>query len=385
VTPSEKIDNSTAPDDGNDPTEPPASGDFVEKTYTLDSTKDLTVIASGEKAQGETLTIHDFFTIIFGAKTKVDGSSKTFSDGYAGGLRLNFQSSTGDDMSCSVKFTTTGAATIKIWWVSGGDGRNFAIYNESGEIIATTTDTSVKNELYISTLQVEAAGTYFLGVPDGSNNLYRLDVTMLVPDDSGSSEETQPDATEPEDGDKIVLDASDMDAFAAGDKADGDTLVINGFFTLHLSAKSKVESKVKTFPDGYTGTQRFSLGGKTEVENGMLNSVEFTADGATTLKIWWIGGGEGRYIAIYDANGNIVASTELCAEKDDMHISELTLTKGGKYYIGMPEGNNYLFRVEAAAAEAAPETGDSSLVSLAIALLLASATAVVILPRKKSF
>ena len=392
-TPDGKIDNSTQPDDGEDPTEPeatepPASGDMVESTITLNPSNDLPILASGEKAKGETMTIHDFFTVIFGEKTKVDGSSKTFSDGFSGSFRLNFQSKTDTaDMSCTVKFTTTSAATIKIWWVSGGDGRNFAIYNEAGEIVATTTDTSIKNELYISTLELAAAGTYYLGVPDGSNNLYRLDVTMMVPDDSGDTDPTEPEATEPEDDGKLVLDAGDMDQFAAGDKADGDTLVIDGFFTLHLSAKSKVEAKVKTFSDGYTGTQRFSLGGATDVANGMLNSVEFTADGATTLKIWWVGGGEGRYIAIYDANGNIVASTELCAEKDDLHISELTLKKGGKYYIGMPEGNNYLFRVEATVSEepSAPQTGDSSMVSLAIALMLASAAAVVILPRKKFF
>jgi len=389
-TPDGKIDNSTKPDDGDDPTDPtdpPASGDLVETTITLNPTEDLPIIASGEKAKGETMTLHDFFTVIFGEKTKVDGSSKTFSDGFTGGFRLNFQSKTDpSDMSCTVKFTTTSAATVKIWWVSGGDGRNFAIYNEAGEIVATTTDTSIKNELYISTLELAAAGTYYLGVPDGSNNLYRLDVTMMVAGEPGDPDATEPDATEPEDG-KLVLDAGDMDPFAAGDKADGDTLVIDDFFTLHLSAKSKVEGKVKTFADGYTGTQRFSLGGKTEVENGMLNSVEFAADGATTLKIWWVGGGEGRYIAIYDANGNIVATTELCAEKDDLHISELTLKKGGKYYIGMPEGNNYLFRVEATVSEepSAPQTGDSSLISLATALLLASAAAVVVLPRKKFF
>ena len=372
---------------------------YVDKTFVLDVTKDIQPFISGSKAAGETISLHDFFTIICGAKTKVDSSSKVFSDGYSAGFRLNFQDSTDEAMNCTVKFTTEGAATIKIWWVSGGDGRSFAIYDENGQIVTRTTDESVKNSLYISTLELSAAGTYYLGVPEGSNNLFRMDVTTKVPAESGEGEQPG-DTTDPTEGededDETVLDiSSDLDPFEVGSKADGETMVIGDFFTLHLSAKSKVESKVKTFPDGYIGTQRFSLGGKTEVENGMLNSVEFNAEGATTVKIWWVGGGEGRYIAIYDANGHIVASTELCEEKDDLHISELTLTAGGKYYIGMPEGNNYLFRINVDAAEvtepdatepvAPPATGDSSALSLVVALLAISFTALAILPRKKGF
>jgi len=67
---------------------------------------------------------------------------------------------------------------VKFWWVSGGDGRQFALYDESTAEIAKTEEASVKNSLYISSFEIEKAGTYYLGVPDGSNYLFKLQVTV---------------------------------------------------------------------------------------------------------------------------------------------------------------------------------------------------------------
>ncbi|MBE5796983.1 MAG: hypothetical protein E7327_06340 [Clostridiales bacterium] len=75
-------------------------------------------------------------------------------------------------------FKTEGAATVKLWWVSGGDGRQFAIYSDAGEVLTKTEVESVKNSLYITELAVEAAGTYYLGVPEGSNYLFKMEVTV---------------------------------------------------------------------------------------------------------------------------------------------------------------------------------------------------------------
>ena len=146
--------------------------------HVLDATADLTAMDAGAKADGDTEVVGDYFTITYSAKTKIDSSSKTFDDGYTATQRLNFGGKTNvDGMLNTVKFTTSAAATVKIWWVSGGDGRSFAIYDEAGQVLVNTTDESVKNSLYISTLEVAAAGTYYLGVPEGSNYLFKLEVT----------------------------------------------------------------------------------------------------------------------------------------------------------------------------------------------------------------
>ena len=108
-----------------------------ENVHVLDATADLTAMAQGEKADGDTTLVKDFFTIIYSAKTKIDGSSKAFDDGYTASQRLNFGGKTDPKkgMINSVKFTVDGPATVKLWWVSGGDGRPFALYSEAQEII----------------------------------------------------------------------------------------------------------------------------------------------------------------------------------------------------------------------------------------------------------
>ena len=59
-------------------------------THVLDATADLTAMAAGGKADGDTEVIGDYFTITYSAKTKIDDSNKTFDDGYTATQRLNF-------------------------------------------------------------------------------------------------------------------------------------------------------------------------------------------------------------------------------------------------------------------------------------------------------
>ncbi len=161
--------------------------------HILDATADLAAMDAGAKADGDTEVIGEYFTITYSAKTKIDGSNKTFDDGYTATQRLDFGGKTNTDgMLNTVKFTTGAAATVKIWWVSGGDGRSFAIYDEAGQILMNTTDESIKNSLYISTLQLDAAGTYYLGVPEGSNYLFKLEVTEGASDEGGEEEPAEP-------------------------------------------------------------------------------------------------------------------------------------------------------------------------------------------------
>ena len=163
-----------------------SGGTVAGGTYVLDATKDLTAFAAGGKADGDTEVIHDFFTIHYSSKTKVDSSNKTFEDGYSATQRLNFSATTNaSNMYNSVEFTTGAAATVTVWWVSGGDGRTMAIYDSTGAVLLSDGDASVKNSLYISTFELDTAGTYYLGVPKGSNYLFKLEVAVS---ESGSGE-----------------------------------------------------------------------------------------------------------------------------------------------------------------------------------------------------
>ncbi|MBE6960532.1 MAG: right-handed parallel beta-helix repeat-containing protein [Ruminococcaceae bacterium] len=311
-----------------------------ENTYVLDATADLAPMSAGTKQDGDfdTVGTDGYFTLIYAAKTKIDSSNKTFDDGYTASQRINFQSKTNVEkgMVPAISFTTSAAATIKLWWVEGGDdNRQFAIYNSTGEIIAKTEETLEKNALCISELSVDAAGTYFLGVPDGSNYLFKMEVTEQ--------------AAEPVIITNTLDATADLAPMSAGTKQDGDfdTVGTNGYFTLIYAAKTKIDSSNKTFEDGYTASQRINFQSKTNVEKGMVPAISFTTTGPATVKFWWVeGGDDNRQFALYNSTGEIVAKTNETLEKNALCISELTVDAAGTYFLGVPDGSNYLFKLE---------------------------------------
>ena len=315
-------------------TEAAAPAPATESTaHVLDATLDLPAMAQGEKADGDSETFKDYFTVMYSAKNKIDGSNKAFDDGYTATQRLNFGGKTQPDkgMINTVRFETQGAASIRFWWVSGGDGRQFALYSDTGEVLVKTEVESVKNSLYISDFSVDAAGVYYLGVPDGSNYLFKLEVT---------------EAAAPAVQERILDATADLTAMAQGEKMDGDTDLVNDFFTIHYSAKTKIDGSSKEFDDGYTAAQRLNFGGKTQPGKDMINSVRFTAEGAGDLKLWWVSGGDGRQFALYDAQGVILCKTEVESVKNALYISTLPIDAAGTYYLGVPDGSNYLFRMQ---------------------------------------
>ncbi len=302
-------------------------------TYVLDTTADLTAFAVGVKADGDTQQAgtEDYFTLIYSAKTKVDASNKAFDDGYNGSQRVNF----GGVVSVSknaIKFTTSGAATIKIWWAQGGDdNRQIAILDGSGAQVAVTAETLAKNAACVSTLEVSEAGTYYLG--SAINNNYIFKVTV-------EEEQAPVEITS-------VLDTTaDLTAFAVGVKVDGDTQQAGteDYFTLIYSAKTKVDASNKSFDDGYTGSQRVNFGG---VVSPSKNAIKFTTSGPATVKVWWAqGGDDNRQIAILNAAGTQVTATAETLAKNAACISTLELSEAGTYYLGSIINNNYIFKVQ---------------------------------------
>ena len=201
----------------------------------------------------------------------------------------------------------------------------------SGEILSTT-ETSVKNSLYVSSLRVGSAGLYYLGSNSGSNYIFKVEVTQ------GST--------------TYVLNASDMTAFAKDPgKADGERIPCgtNNYFTLLCAAtKTAIDASAKTFSDGFSGTQRINFGGKTQTVSGvMTNAIEFTTTDAADVKVWWVSGGDGRQVDIIKGESSPVNPeptvpaevTALIAQIDA--IGEIT------------EGNYVAKEAEVAAAESA--------------------------------
>ena len=299
--------------------EPSAAG-----TYVLDVAKEFTEFGAGEKAVGNTTEVDGYFTVLWSEKSKVDASSKNWDDGYSSGLRINSSEKAQLDRG-SIMFKTAGPATVKVWWAKNGDdARQIVILDSAGETVDITTGEHTKNSAYLDTLTIDKAGTYYLGGDTGGNYIFKVEVT-----------EAPASST-------YVLDAEkELAAFAAGEKAVGDTMEVAGFFTILWSEKSKVDASSKSWDDGYSSGQRINFGGKATTES---NSIMFKTAGPATVKIWWAS--NERNMAILNSAGEIVAVTDDGAVKNQAYLSTLTLTEGGTYYLGGDTGSNYIFKVE---------------------------------------
>lgn len=146
-----------------------------------------------------------------------------------------------------------------------------------------------------------------------------------------------------------VFDSStDLAVFSASADNTGrvEKLGTESFFTLHYSEKMKVEANAKTFEDGYTTVNRLSMGGKTVFGATPSNAIGFKTEGAATVKIWWVCGGEGRPVQIAGADGTVLMSDGADIAKNALHISTFTLEEAGQYFIGCNVNSNYYYKVE---------------------------------------
>ena len=297
--------------------------------FVLESSS-LTAFAAGAKADGdmEQAGTNNFFSIIYSAKSKVDTSDKTFDDGYASGKRINLGGAVSTEKN-AIKFTVDNKATVKVWWVEGGDdNRQMQIINSNGTAVVTTDVTVAKNACVISTMELEEAGTYYLGGATNNNYIFKVEVEV----EEASRE--------------YVLETSQLTAFAAGAKADGDMeqAGTENYFSIIYSAKSKVDSSSKTFEDGYVSGQRLNLGGAVSTSK---NAIKFSINKKATVKVWWVeAGDDNRQMQIINSNGTAVVTTDVTAAKNACVISTMELEEAGTYYLGGATNNNYIFKVQ---------------------------------------
>ena len=158
----------------------------VVKEYELDGAKLET--AAGKFTDGQTVAAgtDNAFTLYMSAKTKIDSSSKTWDDGFAGTQRINFGGKADiANMKNFVSFKTEGTAKVKIYWVEGGtDNRQMAIFNSTGDVVTKTEVTAAKNDPVVSTLELADAGTYYLGGLENNNYIFKVVVTDTVGGDA---------------------------------------------------------------------------------------------------------------------------------------------------------------------------------------------------------
>ena len=154
-----------------------------------------------------------------------------------------------------------------------------------------------------------------------------------------------------------VFESGTLEKFAAGAKADGETELVgtDGFFKLIYSAKTKVDdTSNKQWEDGYAigadKVNRLAWSASSYVnhaEEGTKNVVEIAVDGTATVKVWWICGGDGRQVAIYNADGTIYSQTEIESVKNTPYLAEFSIDAAGTYYIGNVGGANYFIKLAA--------------------------------------
>lgn len=157
-----------------------------ETTYVLDIGA-LENVSAGSKQNGATDTCgtDNFYTIHYKDSTKIEANTKNFL-GFSTTKRLDFGGALDLTIPAGgISFSTQDKATVKIFWVSGGDGRQVAIYDENNEVVTQTTENSIKNELYVSTLSLSGEGKYILGndpLSTGNNYIYKIEVTTKTID-----------------------------------------------------------------------------------------------------------------------------------------------------------------------------------------------------------
>ena len=318
---------------------PTSADEPTEKVYVLDAAE-LELFGASEDNAGraEKLGTENYFTLHYSAKIKVEANSKTFDDGYTSVNRINMggKSVFGASASNAIGFKTEGAATVKVWWVSGGEGRPVQIAGADGTVLLEDGADVAKNALHISEFKLGEAGQYFIGCNVNSDYYFKVEVRETVA------------PVEPVETKYTFTSSDDLEVFSASEDNAGrvEKLGTESFFTLHYSNKIKVEANAKTFEDGYTTVNRLSMGGKTVFGATPSNAIGFKTEGAATVKIWWICGGEGRPVQIAGADGTVLMSDGADLAKNALHISEFKLEEAGQYFIGCDVNSNYYYKVE---------------------------------------
>lgn len=328
------------------------NAEAADNVYTL-NVDDLKTFGAGTYDDGDYTKVGDadYFTAFFGSKAKLETKSKseTFDGGFISTKRISWGDRTtiGDQIINAIKIKTEGSATLKIWWVCGGletgtdNVRQVAVFNPDGTICTQTTLTEadaskadnnedgIKNDTFISTLNIPAAGVYYIGNIGGSNYFHKLEVTdnkdgAPAGDRAAWSNVASPVITSAEDNGEgnIVVNA---DALIGHDGA--DELLVHMYQGDELIATkgsiTEKSSHVLTFTPENSGSYTFKAellreGETAKASNDVSASFVYllkapylsnvTSMGEGVIRVKWTAVHEAECYEVY-CNGEKVATT----------------------------------------------------------------------------
>ncbi len=254
-----------------------AEGEEAGSELVLES-KTLTPFAAGDKTDGEAERINDVFTILWSSKSKVDGSAKSWEDGYESAQRINFGGKVSTEKN-AVQITLTGPATVKIWWVQGGDdNREMALLNAAGETAAITSGTYAKNSPYISELELEEGGVYYLGGATNNNNIYKVEVTTGAAEKPPRADWAEVPAPAILDaaveGGSISVTVSALVGYDGADKVTVEMCDEAGSLVDSKSSGREQEEHVLVFTPAASGSYTFAVSASRNEEETVHNGAE---------------------------------------------------------------------------------------------------------------
>ncbi len=124
-----------------------------------------------------------YFTIHYDNKSEIKTNSLAtpFEDGFVSDYTLYFSGGaaaiTDSQVKNAVEFTTNGPALLELWWISGAASRQLVVFDKDGTKVAETVKATKKGEMIVSQLQLDEAGTYYIGNSPKVNYIYQIRVT----------------------------------------------------------------------------------------------------------------------------------------------------------------------------------------------------------------
>ncbi|MBO4678354.1 MAG: hypothetical protein J5626_01645, partial [Lachnospiraceae bacterium] len=340
------------------------------KEYVLE-TAELASFAAGAKQDGdeEAAGTDNYFTIIYSVKSKVDSSNKSWEDGYASGQRINFGGAASTAKN-AVKFTTSGSATVKVWWACGDAGREMTVLDSNGTAVVTSNNGLAKNAAGISAFELENAGTYYLGGSTGNNYIFKIEVTegeaSETPERAAWDKVSAPvvSSVSLSDANTVAVNVESVIGLNGGDKLTANMKDANGNVISSQSSSAEKDAFEFLFKPSASGTYFFDAVLSREDEETVKESA--LSDGfAFVLPLTRpsvknvVNEGEGRvtinFYSVSEATSYVLTATDLSDEaslaKEDVYIPDTvvnnTKTEYGYTFEGLTIGHTYKIEVKA--------------------------------------